>query len=123
MHEFDMYIKQGLRAKYYIRYADDFVILSDSKTHLEDLLIKIDLFLNQELHLSLHKDKTYIKTYASGIDFLGWIHFPRYRQLRTSTKRRIIENMRWYPKPETINSYSGLLGHGNTYKVRKQIGL
>ncbi len=123
MHEFDMYVKQELKVKYYIRYADDFVILSDSKTRLENLLVKIDLFLNQKLHLSLHKDKTYIKTYASGIDFLGWIHFPRYRQLRTSTKRRVMKNMRYYPKPETINSYRGILNHGNTHNLKKEMGL
>src|SRR3989338_4730373 len=35
MHEFDMYMKQELRIKHYIRYADDFVILSESKSFLK----------------------------------------------------------------------------------------
>lgn len=121
MHEFDMYMKQELRVRYYIRYADDFVILSQDKKYLENLLSNINLFLNNTLKLQLHPDKVYIKTYASGVDFLGWVHFPHYRQIRTTTKRKVIKNLRNYPKPETVNSYRGLLSHGNTYNLQKSL--
>lgn len=120
MHEFDMYVKQELRVKYYIRYADDFVIMSDNKEYLKDVLARLDKFLKEKLKLNLHENKVYIKTYASGVDFLGWVHFPHYRTLRTATKRKIMRNLKWHPKPETINSYRGLLIHGNTYKIRRQ---
>lgn len=123
MHEFDMYLKQELQAKYYIRYADDFIILSDNKEYLNSLLIKIKEFLQMKLKLSLHENKVSIKTYTSGVDFLGWIHFPHHRQLRTATKRRIIKKLRNYPKRQAVISYYGLLGHGNTYKFKKRIGL
>ncbi|MEK7091530.1 MAG: reverse transcriptase/maturase family protein [Patescibacteria group bacterium] len=119
MHEFDMYLKQELRVKYYLRYADDFVILSDDKKYLEEILPKLHVFLNEKLRLTLHEHKVYIKTYDSGVDFLGWIHFPHHRQIRTTTKRKVTRNMLGYPKMETINSYRGLLGHGNTYDFRK----
>ena len=121
MHEFDMFVKQELRVKYYIRYADDFAILSDNENYLEELLLKMEKFLNEKLKLKLHENKVYIKTYASGVDFLGWVHFPYHRQIRTSTKRKIIRKLKGYPKPETVNSYRGLLGHGDTYKLRKYI--
>ena len=123
MHEFDMYVKQELRVKYYIRYADDFVILSDNKLYLESLLLKFNIFLKTELQLTLHPDKVYIKTYASGVDFLGWIHFPHHRQIRATTRRKIIKSMKGHPKPETVSSYRGLLNHGNTYKIRKRLGI
>jgi RNA-directed DNA polymerase len=123
MHEFDMYLKQELRVKYYIRYADDFVILSDDKKYLEDLLPKIHTFLNEKLKLTLHPDKVYIKTYASGVDFLGWVHFPHHRQIRTTTKRKIIRMMKGYPKRETVSSYRGLLGHGDTHILQKHLGI
>lgn len=123
MHEFDIFIKQKLKIKYYIRYADDFVILSDDRKYLEEVLPKINNFLETNLKLKLHPEKVYIKTYSSGIDFLGWIHFPHHLLIRTRTKRKIIKILKRYPRPETINSYRGLLGHGNTYKIRKQIGL
>ncbi len=121
MHEFDMYVKQELKVKQYIRYADDFVILSDSREYLETILLKLEAFLREKLHLTLHEHKVYIKTYGSGVDFLGWVHFPHHRQIRTSTKKKIVRMMKWYPKRETINSYSGLLGHGDTYKLQKQL--
>jgi len=123
MHELDMYVKQGLKVKYYIRYADDFVILSDSRKYLEDLLPKIGEFLHNELKLTLHEHKVFIKTYASGLDFLGWVHFPYHRQVRTATKRKITRKLKVYPKRQTVISYRGTLSHGNTYKLRKQVGL
>lgn len=123
MHEFDMYLKQELRVKYYLRYADDFAILSDDKKYLEDLMPKLHFFLNEKLRLTLHEHKVYIKTYDSGVDFLGWIHFPHHRQIRTTTKKKIIRMMRGYPKPATISSYRGLLSNGDTYLLRKNLNL
>ena len=123
MHEFDMFMKQELRAKYYIRYADDFVVLSDDRKYLEKLLPKIEMFLSEKLHLSLHPDKVFIQTYTSGVDFLGWTHFPYHRTIRTTTKKKIQKNLKGYPRPETVNSYRGLLSHGDTYTVQKSAGI
>lgn len=122
LHELDMYLKQELRVKYYIRYADDFAILSDDRKYLENLLPKIETFLREKLLLKLHEDKVYIKTYGSGVDFLGWVHFPHHRQIRTTTKKKIIRKMKSWPKREAVSSYRGLLEHGNTYRLRKQLG-
>jgi len=121
MHEFDMYMKQELRAKYYLRYADDFVIMSDDRIYLENILLEIEIFLHRKLKLVLHDHKVSIETYASGVDFLGWVHFPYHKQLRTVTKRNIIRKLHKHAKPETIASYRGLLSHGDTYKLKKYI--
>lgn len=121
MHEFDMYIKQTLRVPYYIRYADDFVILSDSKEYVEGLLPKIEEFLRTVLKLEMHEHKVYIKTIASGLDFLGWVHFPHHRQIRTTTKRKLTRKLKGYPKRETVSSYRGLLSHGDTYNLKKRV--
>ena len=121
LNELDQYIKQELKIKYYIRYADDFVILSQDKNYLENNLAKIDNFLKIRLKLNLHPDKVFIKTYSSGVDFLGWTHFNYHRQIRTTTKRKIIRKMAGWPRPETINSYRGLLSHGESYKLKKRL--
>ncbi len=123
MNQFDQYMKHQLKIKYYIRYADDFVVLSESREYLEILLFKISVFLQTRLHLSLHPDKVFIKTLASGVDFLGWVHFPHHRVLRTATKRRMVRNLKKNQKPETIASYKGMLLHGNTHKLQKRAGL
>lgn len=120
MNEFDQFIKHKLKVRYYIRYADDFVIMSSNRHRLEEIIPQIVFFLQNRLKLTLHPDKTFIKTLASGIDFLGWVHFPNHRVLRSSTKRRMMVRIKESHKEETMQSYLGLLKHGNTYKVRKE---
>lgn len=117
MNEFDQYTKHNLKGKYYIRYADDFVILSENKEELEKMLPRIEKFLQEKLHLSLHPDKVYIKTFSSGIDFLGWIHFPKYRILRPASKRRMVRNLEQERTEQRVQSYKGLLSHGNARKL------
>jgi RNA-directed DNA polymerase len=121
MNEFDQYMKRVLKAKYYIRYADDFVILSRDKKHLEDILTEIEKFLIEKLKLQLHPDKVFIKTLASGVDFLGWVHFSKHKILRTVTKKRMFKKLKGKPKEETVQSYFGLLSHGDTYKITEQV--
>lgn len=123
MNEFDQYAKHKLKAKYYVRYADDFVFLSHDKEWLISLLPRIARFLESQLALSLHPDKVYIKTLAVGVDFLGWIHFPDHRVLRTTAKRKMFrEILSKKEKPETVQSYLGLLRHGNTEKLKQAVG-
>ena len=98
-----------------------FVILSQDKSWLEEMLPKIGDFLSQELQLNLHPNKIFIKTINSGVDFLGWVHFPNHRILRTTTKRRMLKKIKLNAKPETIASYLGLLKHGNTYKIKSKL--
>ena len=108
MNEFDQFVKHRIKAKYYVRYADDFVFLSQDKALLENILVEIGLFLNNHLNLTLHPDKVFIKTLDSGVDFLGWVHFSNYRVLRTATKKRMIRTIiQKSGKKETIISYLG----------------
>lgn len=121
-NEFDQFMKHKLKTEYYIRYADDFVVLSRDKAWLEELLPKIEDFLFERLKLNLHPDKVSVSTIASGIDFLGWVHFSDHRVLRTVTKRRMFKRMREGKKSEaTRQSYRGLLSHGNARKLQKLI--
>ncbi len=121
MNDFDQFVKHKLKLKYYVRYADDFVVLSESKSYVDSQLTKISEFLENRLKLSLHPDKVFIKTLASGVDFLGWVHFPHHRVLRTATKRRMFKRLKRSRKKETTTSYLGLLKHGNTYKLVKMV--
>jgi len=117
MNEFDQFAKHTLKARYYIRYSDDFVILSENRAWLTSLVPYIRDFLIQNLKLELHPDKLFIKSVASGVDFLGWIHFPGHRVLRTSTKRRMFRNLAEGSTPERAASYQGMLSHGNAHKL------
>jgi retron-type reverse transcriptase len=121
MNEFDKYVKHEMRVKYYARYADDFVFLSEDKAELQTLIHAIQSFLERELKLSLHPNKVFIKSWASGVDFLGWVSFPTHKVLRTTTKRRMLKRIVQNPKEPTINSYLGMLQHGNARKLDKTV--
>ncbi len=121
MNEFDQFMKHCLKVKYYTRYADDFVIMSQDKDWLIKLTTKIGDFLEARLKLSLHPNKVFIKTLASGVDFLGWVHFPDHKVLRTVTKRRMFKKLRDSDKLEIIQSYRGLLSQGSACKLRSMV--
>ena len=122
MNKFDHYMKHKLKAKYYIRYADDFVILDADKNILLEMTPKIADFLQEELKLTLHPKKVFLKTINSGVDFLGWVHFSEHKVIRTTTKRRMFRGIKLKEgKEETVQSYLGLLSHGNAKKLQTKV--
>ncbi|MFH1246542.1 MAG: reverse transcriptase/maturase family protein [Candidatus Liptonbacteria bacterium] len=121
MNELDQFMKRKLKIRYCIRYADDFIIVHEDRRYLESILPAISTFLNVRLKLSLHPNKVFVKTFASGVDFLGWVHFPHHRTLRSATKRRVFKRLAANPSDETRASYRGLLGHGNAHKLAKKL--
>ena len=121
MDKFDQFVKHTLKAKYYIRYADDFVFFSADKLWLENVLRIIDNFLQTNLHLTLHPDKIFLRTVASGVDFLGWVNFYNYRVLRKTTKRRMFARIKNSPTNATLQSYLGLLKHGDSFGYKREL--
>jgi retron-type reverse transcriptase len=122
MNEFDQFVKHGIKAKHYIRYADDFVFLSQDKGCLEKLLPEVKSFLKTKLKLEIHPKKVSIKTIGSGVDFLGWVHFSYHRVLRTVTKKRMFRNLerKDYAKM-SLQSYLGMLKRGDGFKLKNII--
>ncbi len=121
MNEFDQFMKHKLKAKWYIRYADDFVLLSENRTWLIGMIPKIQNYMRENLKLALHPNKVRVKTLASGVDFLGWVHFPTHRVLRTTTKLGMMRKLRERAHDQARPSYLGLLRHGNTHKIRQLV--
>jgi len=121
MNEFDQFVKHKLKAKYYIRYADDFVFMSDNRNDLINIIGEVAVYLYERLGLKLHPKKLFLKTLYSGVDFLGWVHFPNHRVLRTITKRRMFKMMAKRPPKETLQSYLGLISHGNAFGLKQKI--
>ncbi|MDO8555425.1 MAG: RNA-directed DNA polymerase [bacterium] len=133
LNELDRFIKHILRARYYLRYCDDFVILGESEECLEDLVPLISDFLAESLKLQIHSDKIMIRKYSQGIDFLGYVVLPHYRVLRTKTKRRIFKKITIKYQElrqcliteksfnQSLQSYFGVLKHCDGYKARKKI--
>ncbi len=89
LNELDYFVKHNLKAKYYIRYVDDFVILHSSKSQLEIWKKDIDNFLKKELKLELHQQKSRIISLSRGIDFVGFRIFYYFRLLRKRNTKTI----------------------------------
>jgi retron-type reverse transcriptase len=121
LNEFDHFVKHKLKVKYYIRYADDFVVLSENKMYLGNTVLEIKDLLQNKLKLNLHPDKIFIKTLYSGVDFLGWVNFPDHRVLRNKTKNRIFNRLKNNFKSGTLDSYLGLVKYGNSYNFKNNI--
>ena len=119
MNVLDQFMKHQLKAENYIRYCDDFVIVSEKREFLESLLPKISEFLEQNLKLKLHPRKVEIRKASQGIDFLGYVILPHYKVLRTSTKKRILRLSKENLSKGSKCSYLGVLSHCKGYKIAK----
>lgn len=121
LNELDQFIKHKIKSKYYIRYADDFIVLSESRIYLENMIPLINDFLRDKLKLEIHKNKIFVETLNSGVDFLGWVNFFGYRILRKTMRKRILKILARNLNLKTLNTYFGLIKHGNTGKIRNRI--
>lgn len=129
LNELDQFAKHTLRAKHYIRYVDDFVLLHDSPQWLNDSISQIDEFLQTNLAARLNPSKTIIQPVERGVDFVGQVIKPWRRTIRKKTKVSAIHRTRTAPANKlhtTANSYFGLLrqathSHRDRAKLAKQI--
>lgn len=133
LNELDRFIKHKLKVKYYLRFADDFVILDAEKERLEKTLKSIEEYLRMELRLELHPKKVSIGTFAAGVDFLGTVNFVGHRIMRTNTKRRMFRKLSQRQEDlvaeiidadaydRSLQSYLGILKHLNGYKLRQKL--
>ena len=79
--DLDHYIKENLKIKYYIRYADDMVLFSNNKKNLHKARILIEEYLKKE-NLKLKENYSLFKVDNQFIDFLGYKFYRSYIKLR-----------------------------------------
>ena len=129
LNKLDYFVKHKLRAKYYVRYVDDFVILHSSKSQLEVWKQEISNFLNKELKLELHPEKSRIISLLRGVDFVGFRNSVSFRLLRKRNIRKIRIKIIQFKKGETeftalFDSFQGWQAYAkwaNTYNLRESI--
>ncbi|MFH1030142.1 MAG: RNA-directed DNA polymerase, partial [bacterium] len=112
LNELDRFAKHKIKAKYYIRYMDDFLILGYNKKEFCKMKEEIKIFLLAILKLDLHPKKCNIFPVKTGIDFLGYRIFANYRLLRKSTVRRFIKRTKHQQQKRHL-----LLGANGTEKA------
>jgi retron-type reverse transcriptase len=118
---FDHWIKETKQVKYYFRYADDIVILSNNKPHLHEILFDIKQYLNNNLKLLVKKNYQVFPVAKRGIDFVGYVHFHTHTLLRPSIKRRFAKAVSKNKNKATIAAYKGWTKHANTKNLLKKL--
>ena len=124
----DQFIKHELGVEAYIRYMDDFVILSPDKEQLRNWLARIEQFLREELKLEFNP-KTTMLAAKNGIDFVGYKHRATHRKVRKDSIKRIKRTIKKCESgkitkeqlQKSIQSWTGHAGHADSYNLRKKI--
>jgi retron-type reverse transcriptase len=125
LNELDQFAKHTLKAHYYLRYVDDFVLLSQDREELLRWKEEIREFL-MKLHLQLHPRRQKLQPIFNGIDFLGYIIRPRYilvrRRVINNLKKKIKE-LRGIPEKlkDSVASYCGHLKWANSHRLTQKI--
>ena len=108
----DHYIKENLNVKYYFRYMDDLVILSNNKKELHYILFKIRLYL-KTLGLEIKNTYQVFPVEKRGINFVGYLHRKDYTLIRKSIK----EN---YKKSKNKKDWNSWLIHSNSVNLKNK---
>lgn len=129
LNPLDQFIKRELRQRYYIRYVDDLVIVSqDGQTasDLHTLSRRIATFASDTLHAEFHPRKTHLQPAEQGINFVGYVVRPHARYLRRRTLATAHYRLRHLPADpaaarQSLNSYLGLLRHTDGWRQRQAL--
>lgn len=124
LNKLDQFVKHTLKIHYYVRYMDDFIILSEDPAELRRILAEIEIFLRRELRLELNP-KTTILAAKNGINFVGYIHFKDHKKIRKDAMRRLKKLLRAFETGEmeldafdrSLTSRIGHMGHADTYNL------
>ena len=124
LNNFDHFVKERLKCKYYGRYVDDMVFVSRDKNYLLKLIPQINKYLNEELGLSLHPKKIYVQEINKGVPFLGMIIKPYHIYPGKRIRKNFYNSLKLASQNkgsiETINSYLGMIKNYNSYRLRKK---
>lgn len=131
LNELDEFIKHRLRVRFYIRYVDDFIIVSKDRAYLASLIEAIEGFLREHLKLDLHPVKRKIFSSRSGVDFLGYFIRPYYKIIRFGNIKRFLRRINTYKKTgkwkekkeQSLAAWRGYASWANSYNLLKNIRL
>lgn len=108
----DQHIKHELKARHYIRYVDDMVLLHQDAGWLNQAKADIEAWLPEHLQLAINPRKTILQPIDRGVDFVGQVIRPWHRTLRRRTYLDALHRTATMPAEDlfhTANSYFGLL--------------
>lgn len=88
LHHVDMYAKQNLKIRNYVRYMDDILFFHHDKVQLHVWEKAMTEFLYEDLYLTVNPRKVRLYPARQGVSFVGYVIYPHSMRLRGSSVRR-----------------------------------
>ena len=119
LNALDYFVKQELKIPAYLRYVDDMILLSHSKTQLWEWCEQIEQFLAGE-RLIIHPNKKQMLPVHHGMDVLGYRVFPNVTRLSRGSGYKFRRKLKRFAKaytqyqidlPDIQPHVAGWLGH------------
>jgi len=132
LNPLDHFVKEELRCRFFVRYVDDFVLLSNCKEELTIWRDQIEKYL-WSLRLWLHPYKRVISRVEDGINFLGYRSFPYHRTLTKEGVRKFRRRLRSMQQAfrmgeisskeitQRIRSWVGHASQAQTWRLRQHV--
>lgn len=136
LNPMDKYIIDTLGFKYYARYVDDFLIISDDRDRLLKSRKLISDFIYKNLGIILLPNKFYFQHVSRGVKFIGGVikygrsymggrtvsnfykSIYKYNSIADEDENYIDDYIDKFVS--SINSYLGILSHYSSYKIRRK---
>lgn len=127
MNLIDQHAKRVLGLKYYVRYADDTIIIVENKSKAIEVLEALEAEINNKLHLKFNKNKTKIFPINQGVNAVGFKIYATHRLLRNDSKKKIKRKAKKFRQllldekitvekvEQILNSWLGHARYANSY--------
>nr|DAY44104.1 MAG TPA: hypothetical protein [Caudoviricetes sp.] len=131
LSELDHLLKEDVGVRYYYRYADDIVLLSDSKEYLSGVLVYINHYLNDSRLLTLKSNFQIYPVESRGIDFVGYVTYHTHCLARKRNKQGLCRELaalrkKGLPDEEIrlrVASRMGFMKHCDSNHLLKILGM
>jgi RNA-directed DNA polymerase len=132
LHPLDLFIKQELNCRAYLRYCDDLLLFAQDKATLHAWRDAVRERL-AGLRLGIHENRAQVVPVTAGFPFLGWVLTPAQRRLR---RRNVVRFWRRYRRrldayahgeidfqqlDATVHGWIGQTQHGSTRGLRRAV--
>jgi len=114
LNELDRFVKHELKAKAYVRYGDDFIIVEPDRERLVQARDRVKAFLKHHLKLDLHKKNDLILNTKVGLKFLGVVLYPPGCRLNDRNRMRVLERL-------NIRNAGSYLGMVNQFEKKRNL--
>lgn len=133
LNELDQYTTRFCKARYYVRYMDDVVVVCKSREEAKTLKEKMVKFIEDRLELKANLKKTQIFPIRQGVNCYGYKVWTTHSLVRNESKRKMKRRIKVMHKKfknkeirvqdvqQDVNSWLGHARHSNSYNLCKKI--